>query len=108
LIETPLVLRSKCFHGEKPILFRRPLRTASSTPKAISECGGGLFLGFASAVACRGVLMPASWEQVILIRMLESQPGPLMSGEVIFFAVILNADAVGMGGEVMVLSRYLV
>ncbi len=31
-----------------------------------------------------------------------------MSGEVIFFAVILNADAVGMGGEVMVLSRYLV
>jgi len=31
-----------------------------------------------------------------------------MSGEVIFFAVMLCASAVGMGGEVMMLSSYLV
>ena len=40
--------------------------------------------------------------------MLESQSGPFMSGEVIFLAVMLNASTVGMGGEVMVLSSYLV
>jgi hypothetical protein len=59
---------SQGFHGEKPIFFRRSLRTAPRPPEAISECGSVLLFVFVSdAIGGRSVLMLGSWEQVILI-----------------------------------------
>ena len=39
--------------------------------------------------------------------MLKGMPGAFMSGQVIFFSVVLGAAAMGMGSQVTVLRGYL-
>jgi hypothetical protein len=45
--------------------------------------------------------------QVTLVGVLQTLSGALMSGQVIFFSVVLGAATVGVGPKVTVLSRYL-
>jgi hypothetical protein len=45
--------------------------------------------------------------QVRLIGVLEGLSGALMSGQVIFFSVMLGAATMGVGGKVLVFSSYL-
>jgi hypothetical protein len=46
-------------------------------------------------------------EQVILIGMLKCSSGAFMSGQVVFFSVVLGAGPMCMGSKVTVLSSYL-
>jgi hypothetical protein len=45
--------------------------------------------------------------QVSLVRMLEGLPGAFVSGQVIFFSVMLGASAMGVGRKVVVLGSDL-
>lgn len=54
-----------------------------------------------------GLLMPLLREQVSLIGVLKYLSGVFMSGQVIFFSVVLGADAMCVGSKVSVLSSYL-
>jgi len=45
--------------------------------------------------------------QVSLIGMLQRLPRTLVSSQVIFFAMVLGAATMGMGGQVTVLNCYL-
>ena len=45
--------------------------------------------------------------QVSLIGVLQRLSGAFMSGQVIFFSVVLSAATMGMGSQVMVLGSYL-
>jgi len=80
-------------------------------PKSVSECGNVLLIDFVGdrvdAIPGLGVLMLALWVQVRLIRVLKGLSGTLMSGQVIFFTVMLGAGTMGVSGKVMVLSSYL-
>ena len=102
---------SQFFYGAKPVFFRRSFRTAPALPKFISECGDVLLLGFVSdyvgAMLGPGLLMLLLCLQVSLIGVLKDLSGAFMSGQMIFFSVVLGAGAVGVGGKVMVLSSYL-
>jgi hypothetical protein len=51
--------------------------------------------------------MPLLREQVSLIGVLKYLSGVFMSGQVIFFSVVLGADAMCVGSKVSVLSSYL-
>jgi hypothetical protein len=46
-------------------------------------------------------------DQVSLIGMLTALPGVFISGQVIFFSVVLCAGTMGMRSKVTALSRYL-
>ena len=82
-------------------------------PKSISKCSDVLLFGFMSdcigAMPVTGSLMLVLilCVQVRLIGVLEGLSGALMSGQVIFFSVVLGAAAVGMDSKVPVLERYL-
>ena len=45
--------------------------------------------------------------QVSLVGVLQTLSGAFMSGQVIFFSVVLGAGTMGVDGKVTVLSRYL-
>ena len=80
-------------------------------PKAVGECGDILLCGFVSgsfdAMLGPGLLMVRLRDQVSLIGVLKDLPGAFMSGQVIFFSVMLGASAMGMGSVVAVLSSDL-
>ena len=80
-------------------------------PKSVSECGDIRLGGFVSISfgISRGpsLLMPSLREQVSLIGVLKYLSGVFMSGQVIFFSVVLGADAMCVGSKVSVLSSYL-
>jgi hypothetical protein len=54
-----------------------------------------------------GLLMLLLCVQVSLIGVLKGLSGAFMSGQVIFLSVVLGARTMGMGSQVMVLSRNL-
>jgi hypothetical protein len=54
-----------------------------------------------------GSLMLVLCVQVRLIGVLEGLSGTFVSGQVIFFSVMLGAATMGMGGKVLVFSSYL-
>jgi hypothetical protein len=82
-------------------------------PKSISKCSDVLLFGFMSdcigAMPVTGSLMLVLilCVQVRLIGVLEGLSGALMSGQVIFFSVMLGAATMGVGGKVLVFSSYL-
>ena len=102
---------SQRFCGAKPIFFRRPFRTAPALPKFISECGDN-FLRSLVSDCLRDTLGPGSLmlrlcQQVSLIGVLEALPGAFMSGQVIFFSMVLGAAAMSVSGKVTMLGGYL-
>ena len=54
-----------------------------------------------------GLRMLLLWVQVDLIRVLKSLSGAFVSGQVIFFSVMLGASAMGVGSKVAVLGSDL-
>ena len=80
-------------------------------PKFISQCGDVLLFGFVSAyvgvMPGPGLLMLLLWVLVSIIAVLKVQSRAFMSGQVIFFSVVLGAAAMGMGSQVTVLRGYL-
>ena len=99
------------FYSAKPILFRRSHRTAPALPKFIGERGDVPLFGLVSdqvgAMPGGGLLMLLLCVQVSHIGVLQGLSGVLMSGEVIFFSVVLGAATMGVGRKVAVLSGYL-
>lgn len=47
------------------------------------------------------------WVQVGLMGMFQYLSGTFMSGQVIFFPMLLSARTMGLGGTVLVFCRYL-
>ncbi len=80
-------------------------------PKFISECGDVLLVEVVShsvgAMLGSGPLMLLLCVQVCLIVVLKSLSRAFMSGEVIFLSVVFGTGVMGVGSEVMVLSRNL-
>jgi hypothetical protein len=80
-------------------------------PKLVSEGGDVVLRGFVSGdvdtMPVRGPLMLLLCLQVRFIGVLEGLSGALMSGQMIFFSVVLGAGTMGVGSEVMVLRRDL-
>ena len=76
-------------------------------PKLISKCGDLLFADRVSAMPGPGSLVLLLGVQVSLIGVLQRLSGTFVSGQVIFFSVVLGAAAMGMGSQIMVLGRYL-
>ena len=54
-----------------------------------------------------GLLVLLLREQIHLIGVLQCLSGAFMSGQVIFFSVVLGAGTMGVGSKVMVLRSYL-
>ncbi len=102
---------SQCFHGAKPIFFRRSFWTAPALPKFISEGGDVLLFGFVSdyvgAMLGPGLRMLLLCVQVSLVGVLKVLSGAFMSGQVIFFPVVLGAATMGVGSKVTVFGSYL-
>ena len=77
----------------------------------MSECGDVLLFDFVSdyvrVMLGPGLLMLILRVQVSLIGVLMDLSGAFMSGQVIFFSVVLRAATMGVGGKVMVLGGYL-
>jgi hypothetical protein len=59
------------------------------------------------ALPSSGPLMLLLCGQISLVGVLTALPGAFISGQVIFFAVVLGAGAMGVGSNVTALSRYL-
>ena len=80
-------------------------------PECIGKCGDVLLLGVVSdyvgAMLGPGLPMLVLWVQESLIGVLKDMSGALMSGQVIFFSVVLGAATMGVGSQVTVFSRYL-
>ena len=80
-------------------------------PKFISECGDALLVGFVNdsvgAVLGAGLPMLLLQVQVSPVGVLKALSGAFMSGEVIFFSVVLGAGTMGVGSKVVMLSGYL-
>ena len=74
----------------------------------ISERGDVLFAGlvsdFVGAKAGPGLLMLLLCVQVSLIGVFQNLSGAFMSGQVIFFSVVLGTGTMGVGSKVVVLS----
>ena len=106
-----LVPGSQFFYGSKPIFFWRSYRTAPALPEFVSEGGDlplfGLMSDSAGAMLGPDLLVLLLCGEVGLIRVLQELSGAFMSGQVIFFSVVLGAAAVGMDSKVPVLERYL-
>ena len=71
-------------------------------PKFIGECSDVL-----AFMLGPGLLMLLLCVQVSLIGVLKGLSGAFMSGQVIFLSVVLGARTMGVGSQVMVLSRNL-
>ena len=76
-------------------------------PQPISECGDVLVFGSVTARLLRGSLMLVLCVQVSLVGVLKILSGAFVSGQVIFFSVMLGAAAMGMGGKIVVLGSNL-
>ena len=80
-------------------------------PEFISEDGDVPLFGFVgnsvSALPGSGPLVLFLCDQVGLIGVLAALPGAFISGQVIFFAVMLGAGAMGVGSKVATLGRNL-
>jgi hypothetical protein len=80
-------------------------------PKLISERGDialfDLVSDYLGGVLDPGHLVLLLCEQVSLIGVLQSLPGAFVTRHVSFFSVALGAAAMGVGGKVTVLGRYL-
>ena len=77
-------------------------------PKSVGKCGNILLCGFVSgAVPGPGLLVLRLREQVSLIGVLKYLSGSFMSGQVIFFPMVLGAGPMGVSSKIMVLSSYL-
>lgn len=76
-------------------------------PEFVGQRGDLPLIGFmrdrCGAPAGPGVLMFLLCVQVSLVRVLKGLSGALMSGQVIFFSVMLGAGAMGVDGKVVVL-----
>jgi hypothetical protein len=98
------------FNRAKPIVVRRTLRTAPGLPKFISARGDLVISGFVSDCAVSGSetgsLVLLLRLQIRLIRVLQRLPGAFMSGQVTVLSVV-GAATLGVGGQVMVFSGYL-
>jgi hypothetical protein len=77
----------------------------------MGECGDFLLGGFvgdsAGAVLGPGLRMLLLWVLVSLIGVLKGLSGTLMSGQVVFFSVVLGAGTMGVGSKVLVLGSDL-
>ena len=77
----------------------------------MSECCDVLLRGFGSdhvgAVPRPESWMLVLWVHVRLVGVLQALSGTFMSGQVIFFSVLLGAGTMGVGGKVPVLGGYL-
>jgi hypothetical protein len=93
--------------GAKPIFFGRSLRTSPALPKLVSHCGDFLLVGHVGGVAAMLCPVLVLGMQVSLIGVLLGLSGAFVSGQVIFFSVVLGAGTMGMGGEVTVFGSYL-
>jgi hypothetical protein len=102
---------SQFFRGLKPVLFRRSFRAAPALPKLVSECGDIALFDLVSdhfgGVLDPGRLMLLLCVQVSLIGVLKGLSGAFVTRQVISFSVALGAAAMGVGGKVTVLGRYL-
>jgi hypothetical protein len=67
----------------------------------------GLVSDYVGAMPGLGLLMLLLCLQVSHIGVLQGLSGVFMSGEVIFFSVVLGAGTMGVGSKVTVLSGYL-
>ncbi|MGA3024096.1 MAG: hypothetical protein ABSF98_04950 [Bryobacteraceae bacterium] len=80
-------------------------------PKLVSEDGDVLLFDFAgeSAGAMFGPVPQVLFcrVQMSLVGVLKRLSRAFVSGQVIFFSVVLSAGSMGVGGKVMVLSSYL-
>jgi hypothetical protein len=90
------------FRSAKPVFFRRSFGTAPLLPKLIRECGNVPFFGRVSAMPMFLLRL-----QVSLIGVLQRMSGTFMSGQVIFFSVMLSAATMGVGSQVMVFGSNL-
>jgi len=102
---------SQYFYGVEPILIRRSLRATPGLPELVSEYADILRCDFvgesAGAMFGRVPLMLFLRLQVSLVGVLEILAGALVSGQVIFFSMVLGSGAMGVGGKVTVFSGYL-
>ncbi len=73
-------------------------------PKLIGESGDLLFVEF---VTDRGLVMLLLSVQVGVVGVLQAVSGAFVSGQVIFFSVVLAAGTVRVSGKVTVLGSYL-
>jgi len=98
-------------YGAKPIFLGRPFRAAPVLPELKRECRDVLLFGIVShpvgAMLGSGLLMVLLWKQVGLVGMLEDLSGAFMAGQMIFCSVVFRPGAMGVGGQVMMLSSYL-
>ena len=80
-------------------------------PEFIGKCGNILLSGFVRGSfgpgRSFGLVMLLLGEQVSLIGVLKSLSGAFMSGQVIFFSVVLGSGPMGVGSKVTVLCSYL-
>ena len=93
--------------GAKPIFFGRSLRTSPVLPKPVSHCGDFLLVGRVGGVAAMLGPVLIFGMHVSLVEVLLGLSGAFMSGQVIFFSVVLGACTMGMGSEVTVFEGYL-
>jgi hypothetical protein len=93
-VESP---ESQSFRGVKPILLRRPFRTASGFPELVSQCRNIVVSEWGKAVR---VLMG-------ILGMFQSLPGMLVPGQVVLLSMLLGSP-VDMGGAVVQLGSSLV
>jgi len=80
-------------------------------PQSIGKYGDVLFFGLVSdhagVMPGSAILMLLLCVQVRLVGVFQDLSGAFMSGQMIFFSVVLGAGTMGMGSQVMVLSSYL-
>ena len=80
-------------------------------PKLIGEGCDLLLAGcvsdYVGAMLGPGLLMLLLWVQVSLIGVLKGLSGAFMSGQVVFFSVMLGSSTMGVSSKVAVLCSYL-
>jgi hypothetical protein len=95
------------FDGAEPILFGGSFRTSPGLPKPMRQRGDVLLFGRVGGMLPPSALMFPLCLQVSLVGVFQSLPGAFVSGQVIFFSVVLGAGPMGVSGEVVVLGGYL-
>jgi hypothetical protein len=95
---------SQFFDGAKPVVFPPAFRAAPGLPELIGESGDLLFVGL---VTDGGLVMLRLFVQVGVVGVLEAVPGAFVSGQMVFFSVMLAAGTVRVSSKVTVLGSYL-